>query len=104
MRHSDSGNVNYILYTLALVFLLPNIVVISLIPDINVSAISVKSREPLRILDMVFISPLVGLPKNQVQALLHEIYNLQSRTVKSQAVGDYGYAAHCHGESCKYGM
>ncbi len=62
-----------LIYTLALVFLLPNIVVISLIPDINVSAIGVKSREPLRILDMVFISPLVGLPKNQVQALLYEI-------------------------------
>ena len=26
---------------------------------------------------MVFISPLVGLPKNQVQALLYEIQNLQ---------------------------
>jgi hypothetical protein len=51
--------------------------VISLKPDINVSAIGVKSREPLRILDMVFISPLVDLPKNQVQALLYEIYNLQ---------------------------
>jgi hypothetical protein len=31
----------------------------------------------MRTFDMVFISPLVGLPKNQVQALLYEIYNLQ---------------------------
>jgi len=60
MLHSDSGNVNYILYTLGFETLLPNMLVVLLGSDIKISAMYVNSGISPKCFDLLFISGKQG--------------------------------------------